>query len=106
MQTLRFYIHPECERCRRLSRFHRRFDWLRRIEHTTRTPAGGELKPGQVAAEDIASGEYFHGYRAIQALCRNIPLYRIFLPLFWLKPVQRKLDRELSGCDGDGCKLP
>ncbi|QJE96908.1 hypothetical protein [Luteolibacter luteus] len=105
MKTLRFYIHPECERCRRLSHFHRRFDWQHRIEHTTRTPATGELKPGQVVAQDIESGEYFQGHRAIQALCRTIPLYRIFLPLFWLKPVRDKLDLQLSGCVNGLCEV-
>ena len=105
MKTLRFYIHPECERCRRLSKIHHRFDWLDRFEHTTAVPKTGELKLGQVVAQDVATGEFFQGHKAIQALCRTIPLYRIFLPLFWLKPVRDKLDLQLTGCVDGQCEL-
>ena len=106
MKTLRFYIHPECQRCRKLSLFHHRFDWLDRFEHTTAVPKTGELRLGQVVAQHIVTGEFYQGHRAIQALCRVIPLYRIFLPLFWLRPVREKLDRDLGGCTGGACGLP
>lgn len=106
MKTLRLYTHPECQRCQRLSRFHARFDWLNRLEHTTETPTCGPLRMGQVIAQDMASGEFMHGHRAMQALCSVIPLYRVFLPLLKLPSIQRsRLDRQLSGCDGGFCKL-
>ena len=105
MKALRFYIHPDCPNCRRLSKFHQRFDWLGRFEHTTAVPKTGELKRGQIVAQDIDTGEFFHGHKAMQALCRTIPLYRIFLPLFWLKPVRDKIDLKLNGCVGGRCDL-
>lgn len=105
MKTLRFYTHSDCERCRRLVRFHRRFDWFGRLEHSTATPACGELQIGQVVAQDIASGEFFRGYRAIQALCRTIPVYRILLPLFRLRSVREKLDLQLAGCVDGWCHV-
>ena len=105
MKTLRLYTHPDCERCARLARLHHRFDWLGRLEHTTRAPRSGPLRLGQVVAEDIATSKLLIGHEAIQALCRTIPAYRLFLPLFRLRAVRQSIDRQVAGCTDDACTL-
>lgn len=56
MKAVRLYRHPECERCAGYARMHHRFDWLGRFEDTTQTPPTGQLLVGEIAVQDLRTG--------------------------------------------------
>ena len=105
MTRVTLYRHPECERCRRIGRVHRFFNWLGRVGFSTEPPPGGALRPGQIALVVHSSGEELRGVQAVRALARQIPAYWVLLPLLHLPPVARAIDRSLQGCAGDVCAV-
>jgi hypothetical protein len=105
MPRVTLHRHPECERCRRIARVHRTFNWLGRVAFSTEPPPAGALRPGQIALVVGRTGEELRGVQAVRALARQIPAYWPLLPLLHLPPVARSIDRELEGCDGDACAI-
>lgn len=105
MRRITVHHHPDCRRCRRISRVHRFFNWLGRVGFSTEAPPGGALRPGQIAAVVGATGEELRGVRAVRALAREIPAYWVVRPLLYLPPVARAIDRELEGCEGGACAI-
>lgn len=106
MATIRLYRHPHCARCARYARWHRRLDWLRRFEDSTGPSPVGPLRRGQVVVQDLRTGRTLAGARAFELLCRQIPAYWLLLPALMLPPVRRRVAREWSGCNTDGCGIP
>ena len=106
MATIRLYRHPDCARCARFARWHRRLDWLGRFEDATATSPLGPLRMGEVVVQDLRSGRTLRGADGFALLCRQLPAYWPLLPALHLPFVRRSLDRELSGCTGDRCEVP
>jgi hypothetical protein len=67
MKAILVYRNPDCAKCTRLARIHHRFDWLKRLEDTTEVPSTGPLRPGEIAVQDLASGENAQRRRVLQA---------------------------------------
>lgn len=105
MATIRLYRHPDCARCARFARWHRRLDWLGRFEDSTDVPPVGPLRMGEVVVEDLRSGHTLRGADGFALLCRQIPVYGLLLPALRLTAVRRRLDRELSGCGDENCRI-
>jgi hypothetical protein len=103
--AIRLYRHPQCQRCARFARWHRRLDWLGRFEDCTLTPPPGPLRMGEVMVEDLRSGRMLRGAGGFALLCRQIPAYWLLLPALMLPHVRRGIDREWSGCAGDRCDV-
>mgnify|MGYP000947948468 CR=1 FL=1 len=105
MKVIRLYHNKDCQRCVRLSRILNLLDWRDRVESTSAVPHTGPLRLGEIAIEDLSSGQIFKGHRAFDQLCRNIPLYspaRILLRWQWSRDW---LDRSLSGCASGACSI-
>ena len=104
MRRHTLYRHPNCARCARISRFHQRFDWLGRLECSTATPPDGvPLRMGEILLRDNATGAQCRGVDVVRAIFRNIPAYWPLLPLLYLPPLARRIDRETRGDCGDAC---
>ena len=106
MAAILLYRNPDCARCARLSRIHRALDWLNRFEDTTSPPPAGALGLGEIAVQDLASGQTLQGVEFFRLLCRNIPAYWLFLPLLHLAPFRRYVERQVGGCGGTSCEGP
>ena len=105
MKTIRLYCNPNCLRCARSARALRHLDWRKRLEISTAIPQPGPLRLGEIAIEDVTTGQIAKGHRAFAQLCRHIPLYAP-AALLLLFPFSRAwLDRALSGCTGDECGI-
>ncbi len=104
MKKIRLYRNPECAKCARYSRTHHRLDWLNRFEDTTDVPSTGPLKMGEIAVQDLKTGETLRGVECLKLLCRNIPAYWLFIPFLHLPPVRRAVEREIGGCDDGSCE--
>lgn len=105
MATIRLYRHPDCDRCARFARWHRRLDWLHRFEDSTAVSPLGPLRRGQVVVQDLRTGQTLAGARAFALLCRQIPAYWPLLPALRLPAVRRAVEREFNGCVEDRCDL-
>jgi len=101
MKEIRLYRNPDCEKCARYARMHRRLDWLNHFEDSTDAPPTGPLKMGEILVQDLASGEILKGVKCFPLLCKHIPAYWLVLPLTYLPPVSHRLERELSGSADD-----
>jgi hypothetical protein len=106
MAAIRLYHHPECARCHRIARVHRKLHWFHRVEISTATPPPGPLRLGEIAVEDLATGETTKGAAAFAQVCRHIPAYAPGLLLLRLPLFRSRVERSLSGCDGDACQNP
>ena len=102
MKAIRLYRNARCEKCARLARVHRAFDWLDRLEDTTAIPPTGPLRLGEIAVQELASGQTLKGIECFRLLCRHIPAYRLSLPLLRISPFHRYVERQVSGCS-DTC---
>lgn len=96
MATLRIYRNPDCERCAKIARFHKRWDWRHRLEFSVLEPRSGPLVPGEVVVEEIATGQVLSGFPAFAAICRAIPAYLPFRLLFVFRGFRRYAAREIS----------
>ncbi|HZH43390.1 MAG TPA: hypothetical protein VEY50_04845 [Lysobacter sp.] len=105
MSTIRLYRHPDCLRCARLARRHRRLDWLGRFEDATESPLPRPLRKGEVLVRDLRTGELHAGADGVALLFRQIPAYWPLLPLLALPPVRRRVERDVAGDCGDACAV-
>ena len=102
MKAIRLFRHPACAKCARYARMHHRFDWLDRLDDSTDVPPTGPLRFGEIAVQDLATGEMFKGVACFALLCRHIPAYRPMLLLLRFAPVRKMIEREVGGC-ADTC---
>lgn len=97
MKKIRVYRHRDCEACAKKAAFLRRLDWFDRTESSIEEPKNGQLRVGQVAVEDLRTGDLAYGALGFDRICRHIPMYaplRFFLvfPAF-----RRVMEREMNG---------
>jgi hypothetical protein len=104
MKRIRLYRNADCAKCARLARIHHRLDWFNRFEDTTEVPPTGPLKIGEIAVQDLRSGETLKGVECFKLLSKHIPAYWPNLLLLYLPPFHRYVEREVGGCDGDACE--
>lgn len=105
MRRITLYHHRDCAKCRRIAGVHRRFDWLGRVAISTEDPPGGPpLVMGEIAVEDMATGEVFRGAEAVRRLFRQIPAYWVLLPVLRVPAVARRVERETRGCADGSCE--
>src|SRR3954468_10888547 len=93
MRRIRLYRHPDCARCAKISRVHHAFDWLGLVDCTTDPAPGGPLKMGEIEVEDLRTGATCKGVDAVRAVARQIPAYWPLLPLLFIPPIARRIDR-------------
>lgn len=105
MKSIVIYRHPECGKCARIARLHRLFDWFNRVAVVTTTPPGGPLQMGEIIVEDLATRQFLTGAEGLKLICRQIPLYWLALPLFWIPAVRARADREARGCTNGSCQV-
>jgi hypothetical protein len=103
--AIRLYRHPDCAKCARYARLHRRLDWLGRFEDSTGVPPVGPLRFGEVVVQDLRHGTIRHGAAGFALLCRQIPAYWPLLPLLRIPVLRRRVEREFNGCADAGCSL-
>jgi hypothetical protein len=106
MKRITVFRHKDCVRCRRIGRVNRFFDWLDRIEFSTDTPATGPLVPGEIAVLDHRTGRTLQGVDAVRLVFRQIPAYWPLLPVLYVPPIARRIDREVRGCADGSCAVP
>lgn len=106
MKTIVIYRNPDCAKCARIGRIHKFFDWLGRVEVSTETPRIGPMQPGEIAVEDLRTGEILQGVPAVRRIFRQIPAYLPFLPLLSMPAIARRVDRDVRGCTDGSCALP
>lgn len=105
MQRIILYHHPHCEKCRRMARVHRFFDWFGRVTISTDTPSTGPLVPGAIAVEDARTGQTVLGVKAVRWTYGAIPAYWALIPLLWIPAVARRIDHEVRGCTAWRCEV-
>ncbi|WP_426700226.1 hypothetical protein ACPPVV_12555 [Rhodanobacter sp. Col0626] len=105
MASIRLYRHPDCAKCARFARWHRRLDWLGRFEDSTGVSPVGTLRPGEVVVQDLRSGTTLRGAAGFALLCRQIPAYWPLLPALRIPAVRRRIEREFGGCGGGRCDM-
>lgn len=105
MASIRLYRHPDCAKCARYARLHHRLDWLGRFEDATGVSPVGPLRLGEVVVQDLRNGTTLRGAAGFALLCRQIPAYWPLLPLLRIPLLRRRIERELRGCDDDGCAM-
>jgi hypothetical protein len=106
MKAIRLYRHPECERCAGYARMHHSLDWLNRFEDSTQTPADGPLRVGEIAVQDLRKGVVLRGIACFRLLCKQVPAYWLLLPLTYLPPVRRRIEKDICGCLDGACEIP
>jgi hypothetical protein len=89
-----------------MARIHHFFDWLNRFEDTTYIPASGALGLGEIAVQDLASGQTLKGVQCFRLLCKRIPAYWFYLPLLHVPAFRRYIEREVGGCAAASCERP
>jgi len=97
MAKIRIYRNPDCARCAKIARFHKRLDWANRVELSVSTPRTGPLALGEIVVEDLSSGEMLVGFDAFAAICRAIPAYFPFRLLFGFHSFRQRVASEISG---------
>ncbi len=106
MKRITIYHHPDCKRCHRVARVHRFFDWLGRVRTSTAIPPTGPLRPGEIAVRDDRTGETVLGVQAVRWVYGSILAYLPLLPLLYLPPVARWVDRSVRACADGGSAVP
>lgn len=106
MKTIRVYRNPDCRRCARFARVGHLLDWRDRLEASTAIPKTGPLRLGEIAVEELASGNFHRGAAALDLIARQIPLYAPLRLLLRFSSFRHYIDRELSGCGGASCEVP
>jgi hypothetical protein len=105
MKRIVIYRHPECEKCARMARWHRLFDWFNHVAVVTTTPPTGPLQMGEIIVKDLPTGRFLTGVEGLKLICRQIPSYWLFLPLLWIPAVRARADREACGCTNGSCQI-
>lgn len=105
MKKIRVYHNPNCKKCARFAKVGRFLDWFGRVDFSSVTPKTGPLRMGEVVVEDLATGQITGGAKGIALVWREIPAYALFRPLLGLPAFRRYIDKEVSGCDGDACRV-
>lgn len=105
MASIRLYRHPDCAKCARFARWHRRLDWLGRFEDATGVSPVGPLRLGEVVVQDLRSGATLRGAAGFALLCRQIPAYWPVLPWLRIPPLRRRIEREWRGCGDADCAV-
>ena len=107
MKTIRIHRHRDCERCAKMAATHHRLDWLDRVDDTTDPPPGRwPVQKGEIAVQDLRTGDVLEGVDAVRAIARQVPLYWPALALLRIPPVARWADLDARGCDGNECAMP
>ena len=106
MSAIRLYRNPDCGKCARIAQVHHRLDWLHRFEDSTEVSPLGPLRLGQIVVQDLRNGVAHGGAEGFALLCRQIPAYWPLLPLLWVRPFRRYVERETGGCEDGSCALP
>jgi len=105
MKTVRVYRNPECPKCARYAAWHRRLDWLGRVDTSTSIPRGGPLRMGEVVVEDLRSGQIHGGADGFELLAHQVPAYWPLLPLLHVRFMRRRIDREMRGACDSTCEI-
>lgn len=105
MSTVRIHRNPDCTRCARYARRHRRLDWLARVEDSTQSPFERPMRMGEVVVRDLRNNRLHAGADGIALLARQVPAYWPLLPLLWIPTVRRAVERDVAGDCGDACRL-
>lgn len=105
MALLTLYHHGECERCRRIARVNKAFDWLGRLTISTAESPIGPMKMGEIAVVDQGSGQVLQGVAAVRKVFKQIPAYWLVLPLLYVPFIARKIDRDTRGCEDGSCAV-
>ncbi|KAA0070777.1 hypothetical protein [Rhodanobacter sp. T12-5] len=105
MAAIRLFRHPDCAKCARYARWHRRLDWLGRFEDATGVSPVGPLRPGEVVVQDLHHDTTLRGAAGFTLLCRQIPAYWLLLPLLRIPAVRRRVEREFNGWADGSCSL-
>ncbi|HKE48115.1 MAG TPA: hypothetical protein VKB52_08615 [Rhodanobacteraceae bacterium] len=105
MKTVRVYRNPQCPKCARYAAWHRRFDWLGRVETTTSVPASGALAMGEVVVEDLRDGTIHHGADGFSVLAHQVPMYWPLLPLLHVSAIRRRVDTDMRGACDTSCEI-
>ena len=105
LPRITIYRHPDCARCAKIARVHRSLDWLGRLRFSTGLPKCGPLRLGEIAVEDTRTEEIAKGVEAVRRIYRQVPAYLPLLPLLWIPPIARWVDRDVRGCE-EGCTVP
>ena len=92
MRRIAIYHNKDCVRCRKIARIHKLFDWLDRVQVSTDTPRTGPLQLGEIAVEDLRTGETAKGVDAVRKIVRHIPAYALLLPLLRIPFIARMAD--------------
>ena len=106
MKRIAIFHNRQCDRCRRIARTHKLFDWRNFIEIRTEVPKTGALQLGEIAVEDLRTGEITKGVEAVRSIARQVPLYFPLRVLSYLPPVARYLDKQARGCNDGSCEIP
>jgi hypothetical protein len=103
MPSVKIYYNKDCSDCRKIAAMHRRFDWFRKLETSTEIPPTGPLQLGQIAIQNLKSGEFVSGVEGFRLICRQVPLYLPFVPLTYLPFIAKKYAANIVGCQDDSC---
>jgi hypothetical protein len=105
MKAVRVYRNPECPKCARYAAWHRRLDWLDRVETSTAKPRSRKLAMGEVVVEDLRNGSMHHGADGFAVLAHQVPAYWPLLPLLHVPAIRARVEREMRGACDTACGI-
>ena len=105
MKTVRVYRNPDCLKCARYAAWHRRLDWLDRVDTSTAPPRTGALAMGEVVVEDLRDGTLHEGVDGFAVLARQVPVYWPLLPLLHVPALRRRVDKDMRGACDAACGM-
>lgn len=107
MKRILIYRHPDCARCARAARLHRKLDWLGRVDDTTASPEGhAAVAKGAIIVQDLRTGCFHEGVEAVRLIFRQVPLYFPLLLLLRIPRLARTADADARGArSGTACDV-
>ncbi len=90
---IRLYRNPDCADCAGRAALTRSLDWFGLVEHAARPPAEIQVPMGQIAVQDVQTGQWHRGIDAVRQVCFHIPLYVPFGLLLLIPGVARWFER-------------